>query len=53
MEKMFKNCSSLTLLNINNFIINNDKDTQDIFNGLNKNCNIIAQDKKLLSKFNN
>ena len=53
MRKMFNNCSSLTLLNLNNFIINNDKDTQDIFNGLNKNCNIIAQDKKLLSKFNN
>ena len=49
---MFCYCSSLTSLNLSNFNTNNVTNMSDIFNGLNKNCNIETSDKKILNLFN-
>ena len=51
MSWMFYNCLSLNDLNLSYFNINNVKDISWIMDGLNKNCNIISNEKKL--KINN
>ena len=48
---IFKECSSLTSLNLSNFNTNNDRRMyDDIFTYLNKNCNVITLDKNLLEE---
>ena len=47
-EKMFDKCSSLTSLNLSNFNTNNVKDMNHMFSGLNNNCKIETNDKKIL-----
>ena len=44
---MFYNCSSLTSLDLSKFNTNNVTYMDGMFNGLNKNCNIISNDKKI------
>ena len=51
MSWMFYNCVSLNNLNLEKFNINNVNDINYIMDGLNKNCNIISNEKKL--KINN
>ena len=50
MSYMFYNCTSLISLNLSNFNTNNVKDMNSIFKNLNKNCEIISEDKKILSE---
>ena len=50
MSCMFYKCSSLTSLNLSNFNTNNVEDMDDIFDNLNKNCNVITSDKNLLEE---
>ncbi len=47
MGSMFYECSSLTSLNLSNFNTNNGTNMYGIFKGLNKNCKIISNDKKI------
>ena len=47
MSYMFYDCKSLKKLNLSKFNTNNVTNINDIFNGLNKNCNIISNDKKI------
>ena len=51
MSEMFRNCSSLTYLNLSNFSTNNVKDMIAMFSGINKNCNLICNDKKIIKEF--
>ena len=53
MNSMFSFCSSLTSLNLSNFNTNNVKDMKDIFSKLNKNCEIICKDEKILFEIKN
>ena len=53
MSFMFNECESLLELNLKNFNNNNINEMQWVFLGLNKNCNIITKDKKLLKEFKN
>ena len=50
MRNMFYYCRSLIYLNLSNFNISDDINIKDIFNSLNKKCEIITQDKNLLNK---
>ena len=50
MSYMFSDCSSLKTLNLTNFNTRNVKDFSCIFNELNKNCNVIALDIRLLNE---
>ena len=47
MNHMFYKCSSLTSLNLSNFITNNVKYMSYMFFGLNKNCKIETNDRKI------
>ena len=49
MSYMFYNCSSLTSLNLSNFNTNNVKSLFLMFSGMNKNCKIISNDKRINS----
>jgi surface protein len=49
MAKMFFNCSSLKTLNIENFNSENINDFNDIFKGLNSQCEIISKDQNLVN----
>ena len=51
MSDMFYNCSSLISLNLSNFNTNNVK--ENIFFGLNKNCDITTTKDNLLNLFTN
>ncbi len=51
MSYMFFHCSSLTSLNLSNFNTNNVTNMNDMFYGINKDCNLICNDKKILNKF--
>ena len=53
MSYMFYNCSSLTSLNLSNFNSNNVKYMSDMFNGLNKNADIITTNNNLLNLLTN
>ena len=50
---MFYKCSSLTSLNLSNFNTNNVNYIEDIFEGLNENCNVITLDNNLLELLGN
>jgi len=50
MSFMFSNCLALTSLNLINFNTNNVTDMSYMFYELNKNCNIICNDKNILNK---
>ena len=50
MSYMFSYYSSLTTLNLSNFNTNNVKDMSNIFLNMNKSCNLICNDKKILIK---
>ena len=52
MKFMFSHCSLLKELNIENFFTENTKTLEKIFHKINKKCQIITQDKKLLSILN-
>ena len=47
MSKIFYFCSSLTSLNLSNFKINTVNNKNNMLIGLNKNCNIICNDKNI------
>jgi len=47
MEYIFSECSSLTSLNLSNFKINTVNNKNNMLIGLNKNCNIICNDKNI------
>ena len=51
MNGMFRECSKLTSLNLSNFNTNNVTDMIYMFSGINKGCNLICNDEKLLNKF--
>ena len=51
MSCMFFKCSSLTSLNLSNFITNNVTDLSDMFSGINNSCNLICNDSKIRNKF--
>ena len=51
MSYMFSKCSSLTILNLSNFNTNNITDMSEMFSGINKGCNLICNDKKILNQF--
>ena len=51
-ESMFSNCYNLTSLNLSNFNTNKVTAINNIFLGLNKNCNVITEDKKLIELLN-
>jgi surface protein len=53
MAKMFFNCSSLKTLNIENFNSENVNDFNDIFKGLNSQCEIITKDQNLAKLLEN
>ena len=53
MAKMFFNCSSLKTLNIENFNSENVNDFNDIFKGLNSQCEIITKDQNLTKLLEN
>ena len=53
MNDMFSDCASLSSLNLSNFNTNNVNDMRWMFNGLNKNCNIITNDNNLLNLLTN
>ena len=48
---MFFDCSSLTSLNLSNFNTNNVTKMWSMFSGINKDCNLICNDKKILNEF--
>jgi surface protein len=50
---MFRNCSSLISLDLSNFNISKIIDINGMFDNLNKNCNIITEDKKILEIIKN
>ena len=49
MSDMFCYCSSLLSLNLSNFKTNDVKNMSDMFIGLNKNCKVETNDKKILN----
>ena len=51
MSYMFYNCSSLTSFDLSNFNTNNVKDMINIFYNMNKSCNLICNDYKILGQF--
>ena len=51
-DKMFCSCTSLKKLNLIKFNFDNIKTMKDIFLKLNKDCDIICQDKKIEELFN-
>ena len=51
MSFMFCYCSALTSLDLSNFDTNNVEDMRYMFSGLNKNCKIKTNDKKILNSF--
>ena len=51
MSYMFCNCSSLKTLDLTNFTIINYPCTYKTFYGVNKNCQLLSYDKKILSRF--
>ena len=51
MSYMFCNCSSLKTLDLTNFTIINYPFTYKTFYGVNKNCQLLSYDKKILSRF--
>ena len=53
MSNMFSNCSSLTSLNLSNFNTNNVIDMNNIFLGINRSCNLICNDYKIINQFKN
>ena len=53
MSYMFFNCSSLTSLNLLNFEINKKTNFEKIFKSLNKSCEIISNNKKILMIWQN
>ena len=48
---MFCYCSALTYLDLSNFDANNVEDMRYMLSGLNKNCKIKTNDKKILNSF--
>ena len=52
MSRMFFNCSSLLSLNLSHFNIDLVYNMRNIFDGLNKNCNVISNNTKILMLFN-
>ena len=48
---MFYNCSSLKTLDLKNFILINYPRTYSMFYGVNKQCQLLSNDTKLLSRF--
>ena len=53
MSWMFSHCSSLTSLNLSSFYTNKVNNIWNMFFGINKDCNLICDDKKILDKFRN
>ena len=53
MSRMFSNCSSLTSLNLSNFYTNNVTFVINMFSRINKSCNLICNDGKILNEFRN
>ena len=51
MSYMYSDWSSLKILNLTNFNTKNVKDFSCIFKELNKNCNIITLNKRLLNEW--
>ena len=51
MNKIFYNCSFLNSLNLSNFNTNNVINMDNIFDGINKHCNLICNDYKVKKKF--
>ena len=51
MSYMFYWCSSLTSLDLSNFNTNKVIDMNGMFSGINKNFNLICNDKKILNEF--
>ena len=52
-KNMFRNCSSLTSLNLSNFNTNNVKDMNEMFYYISKNCKINHNDKGISLELNN
>jgi surface protein len=50
---MFSNCSNVKTLNLSNFNTNKVKDFDNIFFGLNKKCEVITSDEKLIEELKN
>ena len=50
-KNMFYKCSSLTSLNLSNFNTNNVTNIWYMFDGLNKDCKLICNDKKIINNF--
>jgi surface protein len=48
---MFEECPSLTNLNLKNFNCKNVTNMVEIFNGTNRECNIICNDEKINQEF--
>ena len=53
MKCMFSNCSNVKTLNLSNFNTNKVKDFDNIFFGLNKKCEVITSDEKLIEELKN
>ena len=51
MSYMFRNCSSLNYLNLSNFNTNKVTNMDSMFDGINKSCNLICNDKKIVNEF--
>ena len=51
MSGMFSTCSSLTSLDLSNFNTNNVTNMWRMFYRINKNCNLISKDEKILKEF--
>ena len=50
MNNLFSGCSSLESLNLYNFSTKNVNEMNELFNNLNKNCNVILNDRNLLNE---
>ena len=48
---MFSGCEGLTSLNLSTFNTNNVTNMWGMFSGINKDCNLICNDKKILNEF--
>ena len=51
MEYMFYECSSLNSLNLSNFNTKNVTNMSNMFLYINKSCNLICNDKKIVKEF--
>ena len=51
MLKIWKKCSSLTSLNFSNFNTNNFENMGDMLSAINKGCNLICNNNKILNIF--